>query len=56
MFQIATVEDGWIHLDILRDEPVLKTIPALCNTGDGPVYAGFALETLLDYWRDVEHP
>jgi hypothetical protein len=41
----------WIHEDIQRDEPVRKTNPALKNIRGGPVYAGFALDTLLDYWR-----
>jgi uncharacterized damage-inducible protein DinB len=54
VFHVASVEDGWIHEDILRDEPVRQTIPALKGTQGGPVYAGFALETLLDYWRAVE--
>jgi uncharacterized damage-inducible protein DinB len=54
VFHIAGVEDGWIHYTILRDQPVLETIPALKSTKLGPVYAGFALETLLDYWRAVE--
>jgi hypothetical protein len=48
------VEDFWIHEDILREQPVLKTIPALKDTQGGPVYGGFVLETLLDYWRAVE--
>lgn len=54
VFHIATVEDGWIHLDILRDQPVLHTFPTLEDAGDGPVHAGTALATLLDYWRAVE--
>ena len=54
VFHVATVEDGWLHLDILRDEPVLKTTSALKDTGSGPVYAAFALSTLLDYWQAVE--
>jgi uncharacterized damage-inducible protein DinB len=33
---------------------VRDTIPALKDTEWGPVYAGFALRTLLDYWRAVE--
>jgi uncharacterized damage-inducible protein DinB len=53
---ISTVEDFWIHEDILRDEPVRKTIAALKDTAAWrPVYAGFALKTLLDFWRVVEH-
>ena len=54
VFHIANVEDGWIHWDILHDQPVQKTIPALKDTEGGPVYADIALETLLDYWRRVE--
>ncbi len=54
VFHVASVEDGWIHEDILRDEPVRQTIAALKDTQGGAVYAGFALETLLDYWRAVE--
>ena len=48
------MEDFWIHEDILCHPPVWKTIPALKDTEGGPVYAGFALKTLLDYWRVVE--
>jgi uncharacterized damage-inducible protein DinB len=54
LFHIPSVEDGWIHEDILREEPVLVTIPALKDTQGGPVYASVALATLLDYWRVVE--
>jgi len=54
VFHVPDVEDGWTHLDILRDQPVQKTIPALRDTEGGPAYAGFALRTLLDYWRAVE--
>ncbi len=54
VFHTASVEDFWIHEDILREEPVLMNHPALKDTGGGPVYAGVALETLLDYWRAVE--
>jgi uncharacterized damage-inducible protein DinB len=54
VFHVASVEDFWIREEILREEPVRKTIPALKDTRGGPVYAGFALKTLLDYWRVVE--
>jgi uncharacterized damage-inducible protein DinB len=54
VFHVPDVEDGWIHQDILRDQPVLKTIPALKDTEGGPAYAGLALGRLLDYWRAVE--
>ena len=54
LFHIASVEDFWIREEILREQPVRKTIPALKETQGGPVFAGFALKTLLDYWRLVE--
>ena len=54
VFHIPVVEDGWIHEDILRDQPVLQTIPALKDADGSPIYAGVALQTLLDYWRAVE--
>jgi uncharacterized damage-inducible protein DinB len=54
LFHIASVEDFWIREEILREQPVRKTIPALKETQGGPVFAGFALKTLLDYWRVVE--
>jgi uncharacterized damage-inducible protein DinB len=55
VFHVAAVEDGWLHEDILREKPVWETIPELQGTPRWkPVYAGFALETLLNYWRAVE--
>src|SRR5277367_1584235 len=54
VMHIHDVEDGWIHGDILGDQPVQKTILALRDTEGGPVYANFELKTLLDYWRAVE--
>jgi uncharacterized damage-inducible protein DinB len=54
VFHIAGVEDFWIHEDILRDQPVLKTTPALKDTQGGPAYADFPIQTLLDYWKAVE--
>ena len=54
VFHVPVVEDSWIHEDILRDPPVWKTISALKDTEWEPGYAGFVLETLLDYWRLVE--
>jgi uncharacterized damage-inducible protein DinB len=51
---VAGVEDFWIQEEILRVQPVRQTNPALKDTQGGPVYSGFALETLLDYWRVVE--
>ncbi len=54
IFHIPSVEDGWLHEDILREDPVLQTMPVLKDTPGGPVYAEIALGTLLDYWRAVE--
>ncbi len=54
VFHIASVEDFWLHEDIRQMEPVLLRTPSLRHTEGGPEYAGFALETLLDYWRSVE--
>ena len=51
---VASVEDSWIHEDILRDTPVWETAPGMKDAEDGPVYAGKSLETLLNYWRRVE--
>ena len=53
VFHMATVEDGWIHGDILREEPVLTNYPALRDAEEGAA-CGFTLGTLLDYWRAVE--
>jgi uncharacterized damage-inducible protein DinB len=36
VFHVAGVEDGWIHEDILHEQPVLKTIAALKDTEGGP--------------------
>jgi uncharacterized damage-inducible protein DinB len=54
LFHVAGVEDFWIHEDILREQPVLKTTPTLQDTQGGAAYASFPLGTLLDYWRAVE--
>ncbi|HXJ06691.1 MAG TPA: DinB family protein [Candidatus Acidoferrum sp.] len=54
VFHIANVEDFWIREEILRQPPLYKTIPALKDTRGGPIFDGFALQTLLDYWRVVE--
>jgi uncharacterized damage-inducible protein DinB len=54
VIHVAAVEDFWIHEDILREEPLLRTTPALKDTDGGPMYADVPLGTLLDYWRAVE--
>jgi DinB family len=51
VFHVASVEDFWIQEEILREQPVRKTIPALKDTQGGPIYAGFAVDTLLNYSR-----
>jgi uncharacterized damage-inducible protein DinB len=53
VFHMAAVEDGWLNMDILREEPVLENFPTLRGAEKGAV-CGFRLETLLDYWRAVE--
>ena len=54
VFHIASAEDFWLHEEILRKPPIRQTIPAFTNAQGGPVFAGFPLKTLLDYWRTVE--
>lgn len=54
MFHIPSVEDGWLHEDILRAPPVLDRVPVLAETGGGPEYAGVRLSTLFEYWLAVE--
>jgi len=54
VFHIASTEDFWIREEILRAQPVRQTVPAFKDTRGGPVFAVFALKTLLDYWRLVE--
>lgn len=54
MFHVAATEDFWIREEILREKPVRQTIPELRDTQGGPIFAGSALEAMLDYWRVVE--
>ena len=54
IFHTAVVEDCWLHEDILREKPVLDTFSVFGESPWAPVYSGFALGTLLDYWRAVE--
>ena len=53
VFHIVSTEDFWIREEILREQPLWQTIPAFGDNPGGPAYAGFALKTLLDYWRVV---
>ncbi len=54
VYHIARVEDFWIREEILRERPLRDTILAFKDAQGGPVFSGFSLETLLDYWRVVE--
>jgi len=54
LFHVTATEDFWIREEILREQPVRQTVPALKDTRGGPIFAGSALEMLLDYWRLVE--
>ena len=54
VFHLASVEDGWTNGNILQREPLFMNTRAFAGTRGGPEYAGFKLETLLDYWRTVE--
>ena len=54
VMHIPDVEDGWLHMDIQRDQPVQNSFSSLRDSGGGPVYAAYPLERLLDYWRAVE--
>ena len=51
LFHLAAVEDGWLHEDILRVDPLLLAQPALKDTTE---YAEIPLAALLDYWKAVE--
>lgn len=56
VFHIITVEDGWLHLDILRSDPILIRYPALNDAwqGERGVVCGVVLAALLEYWQAVE--
>jgi uncharacterized damage-inducible protein DinB len=54
VMHIAIVEDCWLHEDILQDEPIWKSIEAFKDIDGSPIYASFALNTLLEYWKLVE--
>ena len=45
VFHIITVEDGWLNMDILRQEPVLENFPALRDVEQSAV-CGFKLEDI----------
>jgi uncharacterized damage-inducible protein DinB len=54
LFHVVATEDFWIREEILREQPARQSIAALKDTQGGAVFAGSALEMLLDYWRLVE--
>jgi uncharacterized damage-inducible protein DinB len=55
VMHIAAVEDSWLHEDILRDTPVfMRVLPEELHK-DGAFFAEVPLETLLQYWREVQH-
>ena len=53
IFHVATVEDGWLNIDIFQREPVLEQFPILRDAEEGAA-CGFKLETLLEYGQAVE--
>lgn len=54
VFHVAATEDFWIREEILREQPVRRTILSLKDTQGGHAFADFSLSILLDYWRLVE--
>lgn len=54
LVHITAVEDSWVYEDILQDQPVWETIPAVAEAQDGPHYAAMPLSDILSYWRAVE--
>ena len=53
LFHIITVEDGWLNMDMLRQEPILQQFPSLRDAEEGAA-CSFTLESLLEYWQAVE--
>ncbi|MEX2543299.1 MAG: DinB family protein [Trueperaceae bacterium] len=54
LVHVVAVEDSWLHEDILQDDPVWETVPAVADAQDGPHYAAMPLADILDFWRAVE--
>ena len=55
IFHAAVVEDCWLHEDILGTQPVVDTFAALKDSPWRPLYGGFPLHTLLEYWREERY-
>jgi uncharacterized damage-inducible protein DinB len=54
LFHIATVEDSWVHEDILRDQPVWEGIEGFPERFDAKYFETESLAWILEYWRAVE--
>ena len=54
LFDVPAVEDGWLHEDILRVDPIWATHAGVKDTDGGPSISTVPLATLLDYWATVE--
>ncbi|CAM3360958.1 Damage-inducible protein DinB [Deinococcus saxicola] len=54
ILHIPAVEDSWIHEDLLADSPIWESVAVMQGAEDGPFYAAFHLDALLDYWCQVE--
>ena len=52
-FHVANCEDGWLHLDVLRDEMVLRRSPAFAPLAEGQARTT-PWSTLHAYQRQVE--
>lgn len=53
LFHTITCEDGWLNMDILRQEPVLRQFEMLDNH-EVEAVCQVPLEILLNYWQAVE--
>lgn len=56
LVHVCTVEDSWLHEDILQNQPLWTTAPAIAEAEaqDDPHFAATPLSDILDYWRTVE--
>ena len=54
VLHIATVEDSWLHEDILRDQPVWERTAGFPHEFEKQYHDAKSLEWLLEYWRAVE--
>ncbi len=54
LLHIATVEDSWVHEDILRDQPVWERTEGYPKRFEPPYFATESLAWILEYWKAVE--